>query len=270
MKLAISNIGWASAPLDPAVLALLQEHGVTGIDVAPTRLWPGWEGATIASAEAWRQRIEDAGFVVPAAQSLLYQRPELTLFDDDAGRSALVAHVAFVSSLVAVLGGRVLVFGSPKIRAPEDPDAAWPIAVETFRRIGDACAAHGTVLCIEPNPPVYGCTFVNTAAEGRALVDAVDSPGFGLHLDAAGLTLAGDDAAAAVRASAGSITHMHASEPQLGHFGDPQVDHAAVGAALRDVGYDRWLSIEMRPQPLDRIAEALAVVRTCYRGQTGA
>ena len=90
MRLSVSNIGWGSAPDDPAVLELLRDRGVEGIDVAPTRLWPGWEGASLASAEAWRAKLEDAGFVVPAAQSLLYQRPELTLFGDEAGRRALV------------------------------------------------------------------------------------------------------------------------------------------------------------------------------------
>ena len=264
MRLAISNIGWATAPDDPAVLALLRTHGVAGIDVAPTRLWPGWEGATVASARGWRRRLADAGFVVPAVQSLLYQRPDLTLFDGSAGREALIAHLAFVAELVAALGATTLVFGSPGIRAPGPDVDAFPVAVEAFGRIGARCAELGVCLCIEPNPPAYGCSFVTTAREGRALVAAVDSPGFGLHLDAAGCHLAGEDPAGAVRDSVGVLRHMHASEPQLGHFGAPVVDHAAVGAALRAGGYARWLSVELRPQELARIDEALRVVGGAY------
>jgi len=268
VRLSVSNIGWGSAPDDPAVLELLRDRGVEGIDVAPTRLWPGWEGASLASAEAWRAKLEDAGFVVPAAQSLLYQRPELTLFGDEAGRRALVEHIVWVASLLEALGGVSLVFGSPKLRDPGgmDPAAAFARARETFREIGDRVAELGTCLCIEPNPPVYGCTFVNTSAEGRALVEAVDSPGFGLHLDASGCRLAGEDPAQAVRDSVGWIQHMHASEPQLGSFEAPVVDHAGVGAALAEVGYDRWLSIEMRPHEpaLERLAEAVDHVTRAY------
>lgn len=203
---------------------------------------------------------------MPAAQSLLYGRSELTLFGDDASRRALVEHLAEVAGLVAALGGTRLVFGSPRIRDPGglSTDAAFARARDTFRSIGARCADLGTCLCIEPNPPAYGCAFVNTSAEGRALVDAVDSPGFGLHLDASGCLLAGEDPAQAVRDSAGRIEHMHASEPQLGSFTTPQVDHASVGAALRDVGYRGWLSIEMRPHGLPRLAEAIDHVVAAY------
>ena len=268
MKLAISNIGWAADPLDSSVLAVLRGHGVAGIDVAPTRLWPHWEGATESSARAWARRHADAGFVIPAAQSLLYQTSGLALFGDATG---LIDHLRRVADLVAALGAGVLVFGSPRIRDPGDrsADAAFAAARDVFGRVGAICAERDLCLCIEPNPAAYGCRFVQTSAEARALIDAVGSPGFGLHLDAAGCHLAGEDPAAAVRASAGGIAHMHASEPQLGDFDAPVVDHAAVGAALREVGYDRWLSVEMRPQPVPAIDAALTHVRAAYVGGPG-
>ena len=265
MKLAVSNIAWNDAD-EPAALPLLRQHGVTAIEVAPTRLWPDWTGATTAAARAARARLAGEGFEVPSFQAILFGKPDLSLFGDTV---AFTDHVLDVADLAAEFGARVLVYGAPtsRDRSALSADAAFARAVEVFRRIGAECAALGVTFCIEPNPPAYGCNFITTSSEGLALVQAVDSPGFALHLDAAGMVLAGEEPASAILTSRSSLRHFHASEPHLAPIVPATVDHAHIGRILRRIGYDGWVAIEMRrtDDSIAALVRAVDHVRACYR-----
>ncbi|QCG93014.1 sugar phosphate isomerase/epimerase (plasmid) [Azospirillum sp. TSA2s] len=267
-RLAVSNIAWECHD-DPAVLDLLRRQGVTGIEVAPPKIWPGWEGATPAAARAYRERLAGEGFAIPALQAILFGKSEPALFGSPLQRTALLDHLSLVADLAAALGAHAVVFGAPKLRnrgtLPEE--AAFAVAVETFAAAGALFAARDTTLCFEPNPPQYGCTLGTTSDEAAQLVAAVASPGFCLHLDSAALVMADEDVPSAVRRHAAAARHAHASEPDLGTFAAPKVDHAGMARALAEGGYAGWLSIEMRQaaeDPSAALAQACAVVRAAY------
>jgi D-psicose/D-tagatose/L-ribulose 3-epimerase len=267
MLLSVSNIAWPAAS-DSEAYTLLRNGGVTGLEVAPTRFWPGWEGASRTAARTLGRRLADEGLSVPALQAVTYGLPELQLFGPPSSRTALVDHLERVADLATELGARVLVFGAPKNRARGglEPRRAFASATETFREIGRSFASRGLVLGLEPNPPEYGCDFVNLSSEALALVEAVDSPGFGLHLDAAALHLVGEDPSEALPPVASALRHFHASEPFLGSFAEPEVDHQRLSAALERIGYDGWISIEMRPgeEPMESLAHAVRYVSRTY------
>jgi D-psicose/D-tagatose/L-ribulose 3-epimerase len=147
------------------------------------------------------------------------------------------------------LGVEAMVFGSPKNRRRDSLpfEAACDIAVPFFRSLGKIADDCGTWLCIEPNPTDYGCDFITTAAEGQALVTAVDQPGFGLHLDAAGMTLSNDSSDVIVNAGAW-LRHFHISEPHLAPLAPKTAvsRHADFAHALARARYPGWTSIEMK------------------------
>lgn len=267
MKLAVSNIAW-DARDDDSALALLADTPVQGVEVAPTKLWPDWGGASAASADEVRRRYLARGFSIPAMQSLLFGRAELKVFGPPEVRATLLDHIEMTATLGDALGAASLVFGSPRNRDPGGlaPGAVHAAAIDFFRSAGERCAKHGVRLCIEPNPKVYECRFVTSWREAAALVDAVDHPGVGLHLDTACIALEGDDVVEAIEACAGKIAHFHISEPQLGDFAEPKLDHASYGAALRAAGYRGWTSIEMRPaaDALAGVAQAVAFAARHY------
>lgn len=246
MKFAFSNIAW-SPPEDPAVLALLHANGITGIEIAPTKLWPDWVGATPAAARTAKARLADAGFEVPALQAVLFGRPSARLFAAD-GVDDFVAHLREVAALAAAFGARAIVLGAPKQRDRGElsQDEAFARAVPVLRGVAQVFADSGCCLCIEPNPVDYGCNFITEARQGAALVRAVDHPGFGLHLDAAGMFLAGDDLTALWPELGTLVRHYHISEPELAGFATPRVPHARNLATLRQAGYAGWCSVEMR------------------------
>ena len=267
MKLAVSNIAW-DLQEQTAVFALLRDGGATGIEVAPTKLWPDWLGAEPESAAKWRREFASEHFDLPAMQAILFGKPELQIFATDPVREDTLNHIGRVAELAAALGAKVLVFGSPRNRDRGNlsPAAAFATAIDFFREAGRICAAYDVWLCIEPLPEAYGSNFVMRWQEAADLVFAVDTPGFGLHLDTGCIHMAGDDPAEAVLACTGVIRHFHVSEPNLIDLSNPVVDHRRVGESLHKVGYQGWISIEMRrsKHPLECVSTAVRQVSLCY------
>lgn len=267
MRIAVSNIAWRSAD-DEAVATLLTGHGVTAIEVAPTMIWPRPLEVEPAQVLAYRDWWERRGIRIVALQALLFGRPDLRLFGAAGEVAETLDYLSGIFRLAALLGAGPLVFGSPKNRvAGALPERELDgLARRFFQSAGASAEAHGVVLGLEPNPREYGCDFITNAAEARALVAAVASPGFALHLDAAAMTLAGDGPDAV---GAGFLpVHFHISEPYLAPVGTGGVDHAAFARALHASGYEGWCSIEMRApegeSPLDAIARALELAVAVY------
>ncbi len=267
MKLAVSNIAWDDVE-QSAILAQLPVLGVAGVEIAPTKLWPDWLGADPVAAASARRSIEARRLGVPALQSVLFGRPDLQLFGDGQGRKNLVAHLTLVANLAGALGASAIVFGSPRNRdrGERTHTQAMDQAVPVLREIGDACAAAGTCFCLEPNPERYGCNFLTHWQDAAELAAFVAHPGIGLHLDTACIHLAGDDPVEALQACGGLMRHFHISEPELGGFANPVIDHGRIGAALRASVYTGYVSIEMRrqPDPAASVREAIAYAMAHY------
>jgi sugar phosphate isomerase/epimerase len=259
MRLAISNIAWPRGE-DEVVAAALVRHGVTAIEVAPTKLWPDLLAITDAEVNSVRRFWADRGIAIIAAQSLLFGRPDLLLFDSGEVRARAFNYLAHVVRICARLGAAALVFGSPKNRRVErtPPEIARDIAIDFFGQLGEVAEAAGTTVVLEANPPQYGADFIVRAAEAIALVRAVNHPGFRLHLDTACMHLAGDEIRQTLDDGFAYLGHFHVSEPNLGFPGSSsRVNHAAFVLELSRRGYDGWMSLEMR-EPAEFSIDAIA------------
>jgi D-psicose/D-tagatose/L-ribulose 3-epimerase len=274
VRTAVSNIAW-TAEEDDEVIDLLVRRGVDAVEIAPTRLWPDPDSVDTREAVSVAARLADKGLEVAAFQSLLFGVPDADLFATDDARARIEARLRTVIRLAGAMGARSLVYGSPATRRPPAGTSdveAMDRAVSFFAPLAALAADHGVVVCIEPNPPQYGCAFVTTAADGAALAEAVDSPGFGLHLDAAAMVMVGDDGPASIHAHAAWIQHFHASAPQLAPLECEQVDHASLAVALGQIGFSGVVSVEMRAadgRNAPRVADSLDIVDRTYGSVRG-
>ena len=241
---------------------MLAQRGIGAIEVAPSKIWPAPLEATDRQVDDYRAWWQARGVRIVAAQALLFGRPDLRLFEGAEVRAQALEYLRGIARICARLGALALVFGSPKNRivGPMDRDAAWRIAVDFFGALGEACASFGTTLVIEANPSQYGADFITRAAEAIALVQAVDHPGFRLHLDSACMALSGDDVAATVDAGAAYLRHVHFSEPNLAPLTAASAHHFQLAAKLREVAYPDFCSLEIRqPEPfnIETVADSL-------------
>jgi D-psicose/D-tagatose/L-ribulose 3-epimerase len=247
MKIAISNIAWEASEED-RVARIMSARDVDGVEIAPTKIWPNLEQVGDDDVASYRMWWSYRGIRIVALQSLLFGRPDLNIFGTAEVRRRMLEYLNRVVGISAVLGAKVLVFGSPKNRRVGDmsPLAAMDVAVDFFSRLGALAEANGVCIGLEPNPEEYGCDFIRTSQEAREMVDRVAHPAFRVHLDTAILAMTGERFDEAVDRCFEHLAHVHISEPMLGIVGEGAVDHSQMSRALRSAGYSGWVSIEMR------------------------
>ena len=268
MPLAVSNIAWDPHD-DGEIFPLLRMLGVEGVEVAPTKIWPDWIGVSAQSGSQFAALMASEGFRVPSLQAIVYGLPNLLLFGNKIQRKALVEHIKLVADLASAMGAEKLVFGAPKNRLKGSLGFAdaFQQASEVFLEIAEVCHDRGACFCIEPNPREYGCDFITNSKDAIRLIQQVRHPGFGLHLDSAAMTLAGEDVEESIRLSGKAICHYHASEPMLSDFSSVRVNHFAAGRSLRNIDYHGWIAIEMvvSSDPPEAIRRAVSIVRGAYQ-----
>lgn len=269
-ELAVSNIAWTNEEEHDVALKL-QELGVRKVEIAPTKRWEDPTKATPEQIQEYLDWWKGYDIEVIAFQSMLFARPDLKLFAGEELRNEMAVYMNDFLRLAGDMGARRLVFGSPKNRQRGEvpPDEVDEIARSFFGELGNVAERYDTVLCIEPNAPQYNCDYITTAAEGARLVRLIGSKGIGLHLDTACMALAGDDLGKSIRANADILEHFHVSAPMLDRVYDrDDVDYRAAAQALREISYDKVISIEMRPgdagQNVARVEEAVQFVKSIF------
>ncbi len=270
MNIAVSNIAWTNEE-EAEIADKLAELGVKHIEIAPTKRWD--DPTTISDEEAleYVKWWAGKGITVSAFQSMLFARPDLKIFESQENRQETITYMSEFLRLAGVMGAKKLVFGSPKNRQKGDMsiDEANTIAADFFAELAEVAEKHSVVLCLEPNAPQYSCDFVTNAAEGTALVNNINKDGFGLHLDTACMSLAGDDISESIKNAAAVLKHYHVSAPMLGMV-EPGgvIPHEAAAEALKEINYDGLVSIEMRPgdvgENLQRVETAVKFVQDIY------
>ncbi|NOQ16260.1 MAG: TIM barrel protein [Methyloprofundus sp.] len=266
MKLAISNIAWEQHD-DPVILSILTANGVTGIEVAPTKLWGDWNGASHKAATEYRNTMHAKGFELPAMQAILFGKPKLQLFDKSS-HTDFLEHIKLVADLANGFGSKVLVFGAPKNRKRgQTPySAAVDIAAEFFYKAGEVCLQHDCCIGLEHNPVEYGCDFATNVLDAKELVEKVNHEGFKLHVDSAGLHMCGGDIAEMIK-TVEKFAHYHISEPMLEPIIKGEVNQKEGIDALCDINYEHWVSIEMKqPSSVELLEKSLQYVKEIVHG----
>ncbi|MBM3732170.1 MAG: sugar phosphate isomerase/epimerase [Acidimicrobiia bacterium] len=264
--IALSNIALPPrdhAALFPAVAAL----GVAGIEVAPSRVWPG-VGPSVGGAQAavYRRAVEGAGMTIVGLHSLFFERPDLGLFKPEA-RAATLDFLVDLSALCRDLGGRTLIWGGGRRRGTVAHKDAIAESIRFLTELCPRIEGHGTRLCFEPLGP-RDSDFINSAFEAIEIANAVDHPAFAVQLDAKALHENDEDDLATFVAAQKYLIHFHANQPGLGRLDQGPVDQRKMGDFLRHIGYDGFITIEQRmlneSDPMSDIRRSVAVLKECY------
>lgn len=263
--LAISNLAWPVAR-DDEMREGLSALGITGIELAPSKVWGDLRAVGRKDMLEYRKKWNDVGIEIVAFQSLLFGKNHLTLFGSEESRSEMRDYLRQVISMASILGARSLVFGSPKSRQRGSMPLteAEVIASHFFHDLGSDAQDAGVMIVLEANPTSYDADFITTTSEAAAFVDRVDSPGFQLHLDTGGMLLACEDVVEMVRAYGSQTAHIHASAPWLGPLsqGTAAMRWGDVAKVLLTCDYSGWVSIEMKEmEGTDPVAGAISEVR---------
>lgn len=263
MHISVSNIAW-SIEREPVLAEILRGMGIDRIDLAPGKYFPDPEAASADDVARVRDLWCERGFAVEGAQSLLFGTHGLNLFGDSRGE--MLRRLTAACRIVGGLGGRSVTFGSPHQRHPGDlpPERARLIAIDFFRRLGDAASSAGVIVCLEAVPTVHGCTFLTSTMETAEMVETVSHPALRLQLDTGTMIANGEDPDVVIAHCAPLFGHAHVSEPGLVPLGETGVRHSVFADAIRRHRPDLVVTVEMVEAPTDRIVSAAALAIDCY------
>lgn len=261
MKLSISNIGW-EAKYDEEIYGLLKRYGYTGLEIAPTRIFPEAPYDRLDEAKKWSKVLMDQhGLVVSSMQSIWYGRRE-RIFGSDRERNALIRYTKKAINFAVTIGCKNLVFGCPKNRVLQDGEDD-EAAVAFFRELGEYAADKGTAIAMEANPPIYGTNYINNTKSALELIRKVNSDGFLLNLDVGAMIYNGEDVSE-LDGNVCRINHVHISEPRLKPI-EKHAIHSELKKVLEKEKYAGYISIEMgNAGDLSMVRDKIEYVKDVY------
>lgn len=261
MKFAVSNIAWS--PLERIdAYNILKRYGVTGLEIAPGLFFHAAKNAFEPSdeiAKAALNEISSMGMQLVSMQSLLFGIEGAAIFEGKEALERFNEGMLQAINLASRFAIPNLVFGSPKQRViPEEIEyaKAEAFAVNVFRDLGKHAAEAGTVIAMEFNPSAYGTNFLNDIQQTIRFVEKVDHPAIKLNFDVGAMYMNNQfgEIESFIKRANQLISHVHISEPNLDPAPADVEQTVRILKALNTIGYDRWVSIEMKPAPSEELA----------------
>jgi sugar phosphate isomerase/epimerase len=167
--------------------------------------------------------------------------------------------------VVPIFGGPQVPDLSPLHTAPQLEEELLVLQLERLARYARSC---GTQVILEPLNR-YETHLLNRVEQAVAVVRRVGEQHLTVLADVFHMAIEEADLAATIRAHGASIGYVHLADsnrqvPGLGH-----TDFRAVFAALRDVDYAGWMSLECGVPDGERsLRETLAWMKTQAQGGT--
>lgn len=256
--------GFAHHRLQDAV-AILAELGYAGIALTPDvhHLDP-WS----TEESAWRafgRMVADHGLdlvVETGARFVLDARRKHrpNLLDDEPDRSRRLAFLRRMVDLAAAVGAPIVSVWSGTLPTGVATEVARERLVGGLQQLIDASKGSGTTIGFEPEPGMW----IEEIGDWPQLRDDVARERLRLVLDVGHCLAVGETTPdEAIRRHGKDLALVHLDDHRKGRhehlaFGEGEVDFAAIGRALRDVGFDGPLEVELGRHGADapRVAAA--------------
>jgi sugar phosphate isomerase/epimerase len=226
----------------------VKEAGYDGLEIAPFTLA---KRVTEIPQNVRREivsRASQAGLDIVGIHWVLVGPDDVHInHPDQTVRTRTAQYLIDLVHFCGDVGGRVVVFGSPKQRnvmAPLTYQQAFDYAREAFENAMPACEAGGVIICMEPLTHLE-TDFCLSAEETVKLIEAVDHPCFRLLLDTKAMAFEKESRAELIRKHAKYLAHYHANDENLNGPGWGAVDFRPIFEALRDIQYAGYVSVEV-------------------------
>lgn len=247
MKFAICNEIFQGWKIEDAC-TFAARVGYDAIEIAPFTLANQVTDLTSADRVRVRDAATRAGIAISGIHWVLAKTEGLHLTAPEPGvRLRTADYFVALVDFCADLGGRVIVVGSPKQRNLAEGvsiEQGWAWATEVFRDAVKQAEARGVTICLEPLAPAE-TNFINTAADAMRFVRQFKTPAFKIILDVKAMCSEAKPIPQIIREAWPHFGYFHANDRNLKGPGFGDVDFVPIAAALRGVGYDGTVSVEV-------------------------
>lgn len=257
IKLAFSTNAFKKNTLDEAIDSIAAA-GYTGIELMadiPHLYPPSFDSA---ARMAVKHRIEAAGMQVSNINAFTLFAAGDTyhptwIEDDDRKRDLRIEHTMACIELAAEMDCRTVSLqpGGPLIGTTIDRATAQERFANGLERLLPLAERHGVTLAVEPEPGLL----IQTAAEYQEFKKAYfkDETSIRMNCDVGHLFCVSEDPAEIIRSMPQEIAHLHLEDIGNNRVhqhlapGKGAIDFAAIFAALREINYTGWATVELYP-----------------------
>ncbi len=237
----------------------------------------GYDGVEILFGDldvldaAATRKAREAAKVGLTACAIMPENASLTS-EDAAVRQKGVERLTRIVDITAEMGGEA---AAGPLYAPvrylpgreRTPDE-WKWAVEGLRAGAEHAERANILLAIETLNR-FETYMINTTADALKLVREVNHPNLKVQIDTFHAHIEEKDTAAAIRAAGPLLGHFHACENDRGVPGTGQVRWNEIFAALREVNYRGWITIESFATGIVDLCAAACIWRPIYDSADG-
>ncbi|HOK79157.1 MAG TPA: sugar phosphate isomerase/epimerase family protein [Verrucomicrobiota bacterium] len=247
MKFAICNEVFEGWNLESA-FEFVASVGYDAVEIAPFTIAPRVTDVSASQRIHIRNLAQRAGLEIAGIHWVLAKTDGFHVtHPDESVRARTARYCEELVRFCSDLGGRIIVFGSPKQRSKlpgvtSAQASAW--AVETLAPAGRLAQTRNVTICFEPLSPAE-TDFINTANEAIKFARMFDSPAAKIILDVKAMCSESQPIPDIIRASAPHFAHFHANDRNLKGPGFGDVDFRPIAAALREVAYSGYVSVEV-------------------------
>ncbi len=257
MKYGVNLMVWTTRvgeELEP-LLARIRGWGFDGVELFLSPEEP-------AQLQAVKSMLDRANLerttcsVLPREAHLVSPQPEV--------RARGVEYLKKCVSRTAELGARLvcgpIYAGLGVMSGGRRTQEEWNWAVEGLQLVARYAQELGVTLCVEPLNR-FETYFLNTLEDAARLIHEIGAPNIRVHFDTFHANIEEKDPCAALRSVGKDVGHVHISENDRGIPGTGHNDWRGVLLALKEIGYDGWLTIESFAQPEPELAVAASIWR---------
>ena len=259
MKLGFDLLLWTTHVKDEhwSIVDQLKAAGYDGIEI------PMFEGP-VSHYEEIGRRLRDRGLdstgigVLPAGSCIS---------PDAAERQKALDAIKWLVDCTRAIGAKT--FAGPFHQPLGVFSGKGPTAdevkrcAEVHKEAALYAAEAGITLAVEPLNR-FECYFLNTIDQAVALCRAVDEPNYGYLFDTFHTNIEENDVPSLIRSSIGHIRHVHITENNRGVPGAGHIPFQPIFNALRQSGWDGWLTVEAFGSALPDLAAATKIWRPLF------
>ncbi len=247
MKFGICNEIFKDWTLE-RTFAYAKQVGYDAVEIAPFTLAKYVTDIPAAERTRIRELAERTGIAISGIHWVLVQAEGMYVtHPDKAVRDKTARYFTDLVDFCGDLGGRSIVVGSPKQRNLMEGvsfEQGWEWATAAFRDAVKRAEERGVTICFEPLAPSE-TNFINTAADGIRFAQQFKSSAMSVILDVKAMCSMGKPIPQIIRESKGQFGYFHANDANLKGPGFGEIDFRPIAAALKEVGYDGTVSVEV-------------------------
>jgi sugar phosphate isomerase/epimerase len=247
VKFAICNEVFQGWSLEKT-FEFIGKTGYDAVEIAPFTIAKGVTQIPPQQRAEIRALAQKNGIAISGIHWVLVQTEGLHLTHPDPQvRARTARYFCDLVDFCADLGGETIVVGSPKQRSLESGVSfaeGWEWATAVFREAVMRAEQRSVTICFEPLAPSE-TNFINTAAQAIEFVQQLHTPHFKIILDVKAMCSEQKPIPQIIRESWPNFAYFHANDRNLKGPGFGDVDFKPIAAALQEVGYNGYVSVEV-------------------------